>query len=178
MKNNQIIFTEIMLIIGMILIVGCTTQTQIGNESIVKTKPITSSTGITILTTTSQGSIPCQTSNSTLFIAINPISNHNVGDVFEITGTTNLDANSIIEIWINEPRLLDPSPEITRDPTYPYSDSIGNVILQKGECGVNTWSYPINLTGFHGGKNYGVNVLLQSNHAIKTFSDFYVNFLP
>jgi hypothetical protein len=65
------------------------------------------------------------------FITIDPIGNHNIGDVFFINGTTNLPATDIIliSIWKSS---FDPSGEGS------YFQS--NVTINQGKNGVNFWS--------------------------------------
>jgi hypothetical protein len=80
--------------------------------------------------------------NSTPWIAIDNVSDHYVWDDFTITGTTNLDAGDSLEIHVFE-----------REHTCPYGvncifySNTGKVRISEGNCGVNTWRYPINLSG-------------------------------
>jgi hypothetical protein len=142
MKTNYIFVTVLLLlIIGTILISGCMSNST-GNRTNVST---------------------CQTvGNETKFIAINPVNTtHYVGDVFEINGTTNFGIDTKIKLTFHEPRFDGPlpNPAIPTTPErYNYTDSDGYVKIQKGDCGVNFWSYIANLSGFHPKFGYSISV--------------------
>jgi hypothetical protein len=158
MKKNHTIITLLLLIITIIFFAGCITQTNTGND----TKMIPTSVSCS------------QQGNSEPFIIINPISIHNVGDVFEITGTTNLGIEKKIKIDVGEKRMTGVGTYMP-DRNYTYTDSRGYVILNGGDCGINSWSYQLNLTGFYGNKLYSVNVYSEQNRTIINYSDFFVH---
>jgi hypothetical protein len=115
-------------------------------------------------------------SNATPYIMINPIGTHHVGDVFEINGTTNLRADSRIIIEVREETHLAIGPNDTT--YYIESESKGPIRIQKGNGPENFWSYPVNMTGFHGQRNYEASVYLEQDpyphYSFFNYSFFYV----
>jgi hypothetical protein len=134
------------------------TRTNAGNDTI-------------IIPTTA----PCsQNGISGPFIQINPISTHYNNEIFEINGTTNLGIDKKIWIAVDEERRTAIGPYHDPDWNYIYSDSRGYVQMHGRDCGTNFWTYQVNLTGFHSGKQYWVNIHLEQNHSVKNYSQFFV----
>jgi hypothetical protein len=122
----------LLLIVIVLLAAGC-----VGNRTAEITGATHSSTPTTITPTQTQ--CPPQ-ENTTPWIRINPVSDHYVGDVFEINGTTNLEANTSLKIRIyqfhfyTEPKNL---PHI-------YTSLWENVTVMGDDCGTNRWSFSTN----------------------------------
>jgi hypothetical protein len=159
MGKKHSIFIVLLLTLGIILIAGCITQTNRGNGI----KPFPASATCS------------QQSNSEPFIIINPIAPHTVGEIFEINGTTNLDIDKKLNISVDEDRRNTAvGPYDIPDWNYTYTDSRGYVTMNGGDCGINSWSYRVNLTEFHGQTLYGVNVESEQNRTIINYSFFFV----
>jgi hypothetical protein len=77
------------------------------------------------------------TPNITPFITINPVGNHTVGDVFFISGTTNLPAGVPLIIFMNQPEYT---------PAGGGSFFTSTVPIQSGENGINLWSCSVSST--------------------------------
>ena len=101
---------------------------------------------------------PPASGNTTPYIIINPIGNHTVGDVFEINGTTNLGVDSKIVLNLQE-QLVSSLPA----KYYPLSGTFGCVTIQKNRFGPNSWSYPVNLSGYQPWK-YITEIWEESNY--------------
>ena len=155
------------IVVCILITSGCVSQNKIQNTSDISAN-VTYSTSV-------QTPCPPISANATPYIIINPISSHNVGDVFEVTGTTNLGVDTKIFLDLSEPYLLDPGPFVTADPNYKCSGTKGYVKIQKGAGGTNIWSYPVNLSGYHNPKYYDVNIREESNHSIKNYTEFFIN---
>ena len=138
MSNIRLILILICILIGCIIFVGCTSQQSTGSTT-TGTPVTTNSPPIA----TSETVCP-PSENATPYIFINPISNHTVGDVFEINGTTNLGIDSKIVLSIAETL----NPGIT-PADYRYSGTSGCVTIHRNMCGPNYWSYSVNLSGYH-----------------------------
>jgi hypothetical protein len=138
-RSSRIIFV-VLLTIGIFLIAGCVTQTHAGNET--KT-----TTMITPLTSAQVTPASClDNASKEPFILINPINpTHFVSDIFEINGTTNLDPDEIIYFDVAEPVWTTPFNVTPK----PFSTSNGLVKIVDGDCGINRWSFFVNLSGFH-----------------------------
>jgi hypothetical protein len=120
---------------------------------------------------------PCsQNGISGPFIQIIPISTHFVGDVFDINGTSNLGIDNKIGIEVYEERRTAIGPYDDPDWNYTYTDSRGYVIIQGRDCGTNFWTYQVNLTGFHGGKNYWISVFMEEKypHLVISYANLFV----
>jgi hypothetical protein len=118
---------------------------------------------------------PPASGNATPYIIIHSIGYHNIGDVFEINGTTNLSADSRIIIEVREETHLAIGPNDTT--YYVESESKGPVRIQKGSGPENFWSYSVNMTGFHGQRNYEATVYIEQGtypHSVINYSFFYV----
>jgi hypothetical protein len=155
------------MVVCILITTGCVSQNQTRNTS-----------GISANTknpTLVQTQCPPSSGNTTPYIYINPIATHNVGDVFEITGTTNLGVDTKIFLNLYELMLLDPGPFVTADPYYNYSGTSGYVKIQNGACGTNYWSYSVNLAGYHNPKYYPVYVREEANHSINNHTEFFIN---
>jgi hypothetical protein len=156
MKKNQTIVIVLLLIIELIFIAGCVAPNILRNRT----------------------TIPTQCSpeygNVTPWIIINPISNHVIGDVFEINGTTNLGVDKKLKITVNEERKTGVGPYDFPVWNYTYTDSRGYVTMNGGDCEINSWAYQVNLTEFHGQKIYSVNVYSEQNQTIINYSYFFV----
>jgi hypothetical protein len=110
----------------------------------------------------------CPAKNTTSYIILNPVNTtHYVGEVFEINGTTNFDIDKKIKLTFDEPRFGGPFPGIIH---YNFTDSEGYVKIYRGDCGVNYWSYTVNLSGFHT-KPYIINIYDEPNFTIKNYSE-------
>jgi hypothetical protein len=156
MKKYQAIVLVLLLIIESIIIAGCVTPNIPKN------------------TTTLPTQRPPESGNAMPYIIINPIGTHTVGDVFEITGTTNLGVDKKLKIAVDEKRLTGVGPYDMPDWNYIYTDSEGYVSMNGGDRGINSWSYQVNLTGFHGSKLYSVNVKSEQNRTTINYTTFFV----
>jgi hypothetical protein len=86
-------------------------------------------------------SCPGQQKN-TPWITISPEPDPYVGDIFDIKGTTNLPAGTNLSFVISEPSVrLCPSGKCV------YTHLTGTMNVTTGECGINIWSYALNLSG-------------------------------
>jgi hypothetical protein len=100
-----------------------------------------------------------------LWIHINPIEEHQFGDRFNITGTTNVPAGSTISV--NGGLTIHPCPFIPPEKQSSYPGSIcgscapvafyGNIPVVQGP-GNNTWNFPINTTGWCTDEKYDIGV--------------------
>ncbi len=88
--------------------------------------------------------------NTTLWVRINPVNDHHIGDVFEISGSTNFDNNYNLSYWISRQPLR------LRLPSEIY-EIRGFVKSQNRDCDFNIWSFLVN-TSELGGGNYNVVV--------------------
>ena len=158
------------VVVCAVFFTGCLSQNTIQNSS-----------GSNILNTPDSMLVQTQCSpepgNATPFIIINPIGSHIAGDVFEIKGTTNLGVNSTIFFDLREPQgsELAPGSYVTPPPHYEYSGTKGYVKIQNGACGINFWSYLVNVSGYHHTK-YTVNVWKRdSKTLIQNWTEFHIN---
>jgi hypothetical protein len=117
---------------------GCISENKIQNTS------VSSGTNTPVLTV-----IPTQCppafGNATPYIIINPISDHKVGDKFEINGTTNLGSDKLIQIFIDGDLLgktLVPNPP--QRPSFIDGEFIKTL---PDTCGTSRWSFSVNLSG-------------------------------
>jgi len=145
MKKTHTLVTVLLLIVGIILIAGCITPSVPGNS-------------------TNTPTTPCPVRNTTPYIIINPFNTtHYVDEVFEINGTTNFGIDKKIKLTFDEPRFSGPFPGIIH---YNFTDSDGYVKIRSGDCGVNFWSYMVNLSGFHPKLGYAINVYDEPNNTV------------
>lgn len=169
MFNKQSIIVLISVLIGSIILAGCISQLGTGNQT-------TNLSGTIPSSSIASPGTPCVPSeNTTPYIIINPIGTHTVGDVFEITGTTNLGVDKKLKIAVDEKRLTGVGPYDMPDWNYTYTDSEGYVSMNGGDRGINSWSYQVNLTGFHGSKLYSVNVKSEQNRTTINYTTFFVS---
>jgi hypothetical protein len=178
---KQFLFTLIIsaLVAGVLISTGCISEKPIENLKTPTTTPIPAVTFIRPTIVQPQ-CLPLTENNNTCCILINPVGKHTVGDVFEINGTTNLDVDSKIILDLSEPwfhGLPPPPPGITVTPTpyYQYSGTKGYVKIQKGDNGINRWSYQVDLSGYHGSKTYGLVVEDEQKRCYGS-SPFYIDF--
>jgi hypothetical protein len=161
MKKKYILIKILLSVIGIILVTACVDQINMGNETL----PIPTSANCS------------KQNNAEPFITINPVTTHTVGDVFDINGITNLGVNSKIVLNFYELRgfELAPAPNATSTPYYEYSGTSGFVNIQNGTCGTNFWSFSVNVSEFHSGRYYSINIWDESNHSVNnwTQSRFY-----
>ena len=99
--------------------------------------------------------------NHTQYIIINHIGPHTVGDVFEINGTTNLGPDKKMMVEVREETHLGIGPNDNKAPYYVLSQSKDYARIQDTDCQDKFWSYPVNMTGFHGGKQYWVTAFVE-----------------
>jgi len=77
------------------------------------------------------------------YISVDPVSDRNTGDVFAVTGTTNLPAGTelMVEIY---PKSFEEQVSDTGE----FSGAIGTADVTSGFGGVNTWSMEVNTSVF------------------------------
>lgn len=85
-------------------------------------------------------SCPPQTTTAP-WITIDPVSDHVVGDMFLLTGKTNLDPGTVLSVYIIQPPYTGNSCR----PSGFGGDT--EVRVTTGNCGVNTWIFEVNLSG-------------------------------
>ncbi|MDD5188991.1 MAG: hypothetical protein PHF57_12370 [Methanoregula sp.] len=164
------IHTKILIFFVVVCILitsGCVSQNKTGNTSGISAN----ATDPTLV----QTPCPPTSGNTTPYIIIDPIATHNVGDVFEITGTTNLGVDTEIFLSLLEPMLWKMSWDETDIRNYQYSGSSGYVKVQNGACGTNFWSFPINLSGYFNPYSYTVDIEQESNHSVQNRTIFFLN---
>jgi hypothetical protein len=131
----------LLLLAAVLLAAGCTAGqvgsvwNNIGNSRIMITTVPPSSPIPTITACPSQ-------ENSSLWIQINPVSDHYVGDIFEVNGTTTCNVKEKILIQIYQSSILLPRGQDH------YTSLNGFIIIKNGTCGLNTWAFSSNLSGF------------------------------
>jgi hypothetical protein len=111
-----------------IFLAGCISQTDVGNKTTIVQTVVTSPSPIPTLT-------PCPPTNETPHIYINPISRFSIGDMIEITGTTNVDGILQYSVY---------SPPVTTITNAPYHESYvprGVVKIIGAECNEKKWSF-------------------------------------
>jgi len=143
MKKNQIFVTLISLIICISINAGCiqnSSEKHVADTLSIQMTPVTENT---VVPTPTHPIV-----NSSLYITLNPVGIHHIGDVFEINGTTNLPVGSVIKIHIyaqNIHTMPTGYPQtVTLAPT-PAFDGIATI--RKGNRGVNIWSFQANISG-------------------------------
>ena len=57
---------------------------------------------------------------------------------------------------------------------YNYTDLQGYVTMNGEDCEINSWSFQVNLSGFHSRSVYDINVYSEKNHMIKNYSGFFI----
>lgn len=174
MKKNQTIVTVLLLIIGTIFIAGCVVSPVPENRTTIATSAIA-----TLTTPSVPTQCPPESGNVTPYIIINPIGNHTVGDVFEINGTTNLGIDSKIVLNLRGLIALQSSQS---DTSNPYAGPFEYVTIQQNRCGPNSWSHPVNLSGFQTGYYTGDQAYLkfcptvwnESNYSVANRTCFFI----
>jgi len=120
-------------------------------------------------------SICLMSNNATPYVDVNRIGVHYQGDIFEITGSTNFctDTKIFLDLRQDIPLQTAPRPGITYNYShFELSGTSGNVSIQKGNNGINNWSYSANLSGFNRGFysvnvwNYDTNIWADSNQTV------------
>jgi hypothetical protein len=151
-------------IVALLLAAGCAGQQQVSGTMTDKVLPSTMSISpVSHSCPLSDGAPP--------YIIINPVSTHTAGDVFDITGTTNLGTDEKIRFVFIEPQSAAERPD-----TYEYSGTMGRVTIQKNTCGPNSWSYSANLSGFDAPLTYCPRVWEESNPCVRNSTTcFFVN---
>jgi hypothetical protein len=90
-----------------------------------------------------QVSIPCPVlQKTTPWINISPVYDAYAGEVIELKGTTTLPPGTNLLFFIIEPYARS-CPFGGCD----YTSISGNMTVMSGDCGINTWSYALNLSG-------------------------------
>jgi hypothetical protein len=137
----------ITMIFGIMLVVllfatGCIEQPAYGNVTAAPdTATVSSSTAILQPVQTQ-----CPLSgNTTPWIIINPISNHYIGDVFEINGTTNLGIDEKVLVYVTGRVLSVPYPGVAGT-TYGTN---GTARIWCGNSGINFWNFSVNSSRFN-----------------------------
>jgi hypothetical protein len=154
----------VIVVVTLLLAAGCAGQNPVSGNMTARVLPSTMS-----MSPVSHSCPPSE--NAPPYIIINPVSTHTVGDVFDITGTTNLGTNEKILLV-----LIEPMSAAERPDTYEYSGPMGRVTIQKNSCGPNSWSYPANLSGFDAPFTYCPRVWEESNPCVRnTTTCFLVN---
>ncbi len=137
-----IVAVALVLLLGMVMAAGCAwQQLYSGNLTTNSTAIDNSSTLITKVVQT----LGPASGNDAPWILINPISNHVIGDVFEINGTTNLGIDEKIQIAIYGRPVPVPYPGVPA----PSKGSYGLCTVKKGDRGINFWSYSVNTSEFN-----------------------------
>jgi hypothetical protein len=132
-KNTMVI---IYVLIGCIFLAGCISQLSTGNQTTITQIPETTAI-------ISPSGTPCPPTNETPHININPISRFSIGDMIEITGTTNVEG--ILHYSVYSP----PHTTITNAPYHESYVPRGDVKIVGTECNEKKWSFivdPNNLT--------------------------------
>ncbi len=92
------------------------------------------------------------------FISVDPVSNKNIGDRFDVTGTTNLPAGTelLFEVYPASfnPQTTDPG---TGTQSGVFTGATGVMKVTGGTAGFNTWAFDLNTSTF-GPMEYFVNV--------------------
>jgi outer membrane murein-binding lipoprotein Lpp len=172
MNKNQIIVTVMLLIIGTILIAGCTFPADSENHTNNVSLNVTT---FTAAATSLQTQCP-QSGNSTPWIIINPVGNHYLGDVFEINGTTNVGINKKILYHIGRPPI--PMPTGAPSPNLTVTDGLAK-IMDNG-CNEQRWSFLLNTSGFESWSNsYFVGVMTEDRKEPNSaFNTTYIHLYP
>jgi hypothetical protein len=168
-----------LFLVVVLLAAGCVGQPVSGNTI---DKNASARNSATLQTQPVQNPGPPASGIATSYIIINPVINHNVGDVFEINGTTNLGVDTKILFQLSEPPQhgLAPDPKAmsaTKTPSYQPSGTMGYVDIQNGTGGTNFWSYKVNLSGYHRIRYYvnvwvrGIKPLIQNWTNFRVSSD-------
>jgi hypothetical protein len=146
------------------------------NISATSTLPVTTSSPIV---TSAPGQNPQE--NTSLYINVNPIFHHYLGDIIVLNGTTNLPAGEMITLGISTTEF---HTCLNRGVQYPgvcaCCEGIGDsAAIISGGYGVNTWSWNVNTSqyGFHQGYPY-VLYVSGRNGLVENSSHFSVWNMP
>jgi len=122
--------------------------------------------------------------NGELFIRINPVPHHYLGDIITFDGITNLPAGEMITFRIEEgvyhscPKRMGPcsDDEVVR---HCCEGLINTIAVLSGDCDLNTWSWDVN-SSEHGFYSDGEYIIYASgrNGAVQNTSLFTVYGLP
>jgi hypothetical protein len=135
-------FTPLMIILLMtiILVTGCLEQKDVKNTS---TQITPSFTRTVPIEQTSQASCP-PSLNKTPHIVINPVSNFTLGDILEITGTTNIGESKKIHYHVASPYKT--VPVGVQSPNFGVTD--GDIWITNQSCQEQTWSFILDTNNF------------------------------
>jgi hypothetical protein len=157
-KTSPIIFCFI--IIGCVLLTtGCISQnpTQNSSGSSVTNTPVS----------TLQTPCPAISGNDKPYIIINPISNHFLGDVFEINGTTNIGVGEKLHYSVSSFPIVIVIPvptgcSVCSGERYIPGTEIaqGDISIAKDECNRQKWSFWLNTSGSGYHNSYGASFIL------------------
>jgi hypothetical protein len=125
------------LIAGILILSGCLSQPQFENRT---RNASVSDPIITPVVTPIQIQCPVQ-KNEIPWIIINPVSDHYVGEVFDINGTTSLGAGENISIDIIQSYFSPKGQDY-------FTGFHRNSEIIEGDCGVNRWTILVNLSEF------------------------------
>ncbi len=142
MNKNHIIVAIVLLIIGTILIAGCTfpagSENHTNNVSVNVTTSVSTSTP-----SQTQCPVPVKT-NCSVWLTMNPIADHHTGDIFEVNGTIqqkNWTVENAAKIHVEMECYS--IGHLSSDRTiWPK----GIALQHPSDCEVKTWSYQVNLT--------------------------------
>jgi len=91
-------------------------------------------------------------------IVIDPVPDHALGDIITFTGTTNLAVGEPLVLKIYSAEFVPcPKGPSLPDSVNPCGEGFtGNVTVTLGNCGINTWSWPVDTSqhGFQPGGQY------------------------
>jgi len=132
----------VLVMICILISAGCISQPATENRT---RNASVSAPIITPVVTPVQIQCPPQ-KDITPWIIINPVSNHYVGDVFEINGTTNLKEKEELFFNVYEPPHT--TPYQISPATRIYSGEEGVTEIMKNDCRPNIWSFLVNTSGF------------------------------
>lgn len=131
------------LLIGFAFVACCISHNEKVNTPTIETTSIpTPSPTILPVPTSCPEPVSLENTSYTHWVTINPISNHNERDTFEITGTIQYGNNTTIHVI---PHLYI---QLYYSPGYlPFSTYFeGNATIMPGNCEVRQWIYPVNLS--------------------------------
>jgi hypothetical protein len=128
----------LLLLVCVLLAAGCIGQPAADNRSNNVSVNVTTFTS-SAMTVQTQCPVPVKT-NSTIWLTINPIADHHLGDIFEVNGTIhpkNLTVENAVKIYIDI-GCYSPGQSVF----WPNRSAI----LHPSDCEVKTWSYKVNLS--------------------------------
>lgn len=149
MTPSRELLALVPVMVAVLLAAGCAGQPAFRNVTPDITAAVAPSTVVIQPTLTT---CPPESGNPVPYIIINPISNFTIGDMIEITGTTNLGENVPIQYSVGHPPVPMPTPGVSE----PYIPS-GKVKITGIDCNEMRWSF-----------------LLDSNNLTPWFNDFII----